>query len=169
MNSDQIGIMGVFDRLDTLLEAIEGLSKIHIPIERVHSPAPNEQIQKKLGMKRSAIHFFALAGGLFGLVFAYFLCIATASVWELDVWGKPFTAWIPYSVIAYEWTLLAAVIASFFGVLILARKKLLDPPPLYDPRFTVDRFGIVVTCSRWERKYVLEIFSKAEKIDETDS
>lgn len=169
MNAAGIRIMGVFDRLDNLLRAVEQLEGLGIPVENVYSPAPNEQIEEKLEAGRSGIRWFPLAGGLFGLMMAYFIAIYSASAWELDIWGKPFVAWVPFTLVAYEWTIVTAVATLFFGVIILARQKHLQTPPLYDPRFTVDRFGIVVGCLVSERERVVQILkeTRAEKIDES--
>ncbi len=164
-------ILGIFDRLESLLKGIEAIRKTYIPIDAVYSPAPVEEIWKTLGMRRSRIRWFVLFGGCFGLVFAYFVAIYSASAWKLDVWGKPFISWLPYSLIAYVWTILAAVIACFFGVLILGRGKSFRDPPLYNPGFTVDRFGIVVRCYARERETVIGILREtgAERIDESSS
>lgn len=171
MTPQELRIMGVFDRLDNLLKAIEQLREERFMIEEVYSPAPVEEIPKKLGMRQSWIRWFFLAGACSGLLLAYFTTIYSASAWELDVWGKPFVAWIPYSLIAYEWTILVAVIAGFIWVIILAQNKSFRDPPLYDPRFTVDRFGVLVRCNSSDREHVFKLFeeTKAEKIDESHS
>ncbi len=48
--------------------------------------------------------------------------------------------------IAFELTILLGGLATVLGVLVLGRLPKLRPSPMYDPRFTLDRFGVAVAC-----------------------
>jgi molybdopterin-containing oxidoreductase family membrane subunit len=52
----------------------------------------------------------------------------------------------PFVIIAFELTILFGGLATLVAVLLLGRLPRLTPSATYDPRFTVDRFGVAVAC-----------------------
>jgi molybdopterin-containing oxidoreductase family membrane subunit len=66
--------------------------------------------------------------------------------WELVTGGKAPVSIPPFVIIAFELTILLGGLASALAALVLGRLPKLTPSPTYDPRFTLDRFGIAVAC-----------------------
>jgi len=60
--------------------------------------------------------------------------------------GKPVVSIPPFVVIAFELTILLTGLSTLIAVLILGRLPQTKPSPTYDPRFSVDRFGVAVAC-----------------------
>jgi molybdopterin-containing oxidoreductase family membrane subunit len=52
----------------------------------------------------------------------------------------------PFVIIAFELTILLGGLATALAVLVLGQLPKLKPSPTYDPRFTLDRFGVAVAC-----------------------
>ena len=52
----------------------------------------------------------------------------------------------PFVIIAFELTILFGGLASALAILVLGRLPRLRPSTTYDPRFTLDRFGVAVAC-----------------------
>ncbi len=146
-------IMGIFQYIEDVVDAIEALGRTKSRILDVFSPAPNDDIERALGEQRNIIRFIPLLGGIVGGLCGFALCLYSFLQWRLVVWGKPFIAWLPYTLVGYEFTILGAVIWMFFGVLIVSRSRpRRNVPSPYDPRFTVDHFGILITCAPGERE-----------------
>jgi molybdopterin-containing oxidoreductase family membrane subunit len=79
------------------------------------------------------------------------LTIWTALKWNLITGGKPVVSIPPFVVIAFELTILLGGLCTLLGLLVTARLPSLKGSPRYDPRFSVDRFGVEVTCEAAER------------------
>lgn len=147
-------LVAIFPYVDDLTSAIRSLKKDDLEIRKVFSPAPNDEIEEALESKRDRVRFFTLFGGIIGCCIGFGLSIYTFSQWKLVVWGKPFLAWTPFTVIGYEFTVLGAVICTFLGVLVLSRRPHRSLSEYYDPRFTEDHFGIVVRCAESEKNKI---------------
>ena len=76
----------------------------------------------------------------------FFLTIWTSLKWELVTGGKAPVSIPPFVIIAFELTILLGGLATALAILILAQLPKLKPSPTYDPRFSVDRFGVAVAC-----------------------
>jgi hypothetical protein len=94
---------------------------------------------------------------LFGLALAVYAHLQ----WEMLTGGKPFLAWIPFFVIAFECGILFGVIATLIGLSIMTRLPCLRHSEMYDARFSQDRFGIHVSCDQTEQEIVSKLLSEA--------
>jgi hypothetical protein len=92
------------------------------------------------------VRLFTLVGALTGTVSGFFLTMWSSLVWGLTVGGKDPVSVPPYVVIAFELTILFGGLATLVGMVILGRLPRLRASATYDPRFTVDRFGVAVHC-----------------------
>jgi len=63
--------------------------------------------------------------------------------------------------VGFEFTILLGIIFTLAGLLIQTRLPRVRIPNHYDPRFTQDRFGIVVSCGEAEREIVFKILKDA--------
>ena len=75
--------------------------------------------------------------------------------------GKPILAWVPFVVVSFEFAILFGVLFTLTGMLIQTRMPRLKIPGPYDPRFTEDRFGVLIPCSETEREGVIHLLKEA--------
>jgi hypothetical protein len=164
-------VLGVFAHVDTTVRALEELRAKGYHDLTVYTPVPVHEIEDVLERDRpvSRVRVFTLLGGLVGLISAWLLTQWTSMKWGLFVGGKPpigFPVSPPYVVIMFEMMVLFGGIATVIGMIVLGRLPKLRPSPVYDPRFTSDRFGVAVHCSAERSPSVREILrgSGAEEV-----
>jgi hypothetical protein len=141
-------ILGVFAHVDTTLQAIRDLRAKGFSDLTVYTPVPVEEIEEEVERPRplSQVRFFSLVGGLTGTATAFFLTIWSSLKWDLVTGGKHPVSIPPFIIIVFEMTILLCGLSTLLAVLILGKLPKTKPSPTYDPRFTVDRFGVAVTC-----------------------
>jgi hypothetical protein len=89
------------------------------------------------------------------------LTIWTALKWNLITGGKPVVSIPPFVVIAFELTILLGGLCTLLGLLVTARLPSFKMSPQYDARFSVDRFGVAVTCEGAERGTIEDLLRRA--------
>ena len=67
----------------------------------------------------------------------------------------------PFVIIAFELTILLGGLSTVLAVLILGRLPKITPSLTYDPRFTLDRFGVAVACPAAQADVVKSLLSSA--------
>ncbi len=141
-------VLGVFAHVDTTIDAIRQLRAKGFSNLTVYSPVPVEEIEEEMehGRPLSKVRLFSIAGALTGTATAFFLTIWTSMKWELVTGGKHPVSIPPFIIIAFELSILLCGLATLLSVLVLAKLPKVKPSPTYDPRFTVDRFGVAVSC-----------------------
>ena len=141
-------VLGVFAHVDTTLDAIRKLRDKGFSELTVYTPVPVEEIEEEIEKVRplSKVRLFTLVGGLTGTATGFFLTIWSSLKWELVTGGKSPVSFPPFVIIAFELTILFGGLATLLAVLLLGRLPKLKPSATYDPRFTVDRFGVAVAC-----------------------
>src|SRR5215467_2779302 len=141
-------VLGVFAHVDTTVAAIRQLRAKGFPDLTVYMPAPVHDIEEEVERVRplSKVRFFTLIGGLTGTATGSFLTIWTSHIWGLLTGGKDPVSIPPFIIIAFELTILLGGLSTVLAILVLGRLPKLRPSLTYDPRFTVDRFGVAVTC-----------------------
>jgi len=157
----ELGVLGVFSYLDNLLAAIKSLRDGHLKIETVYSPTARHEIQQAMGLRPSSVRYFTLCGGLLGVATGVSLASYAHLQWNFVTSGKPVLAWIPFVIVGFEFTILLGVLFTLAGLLIQTRLPRVRIPKHYDPRFTQDRFGILVSCGAAEREIILKILKDA--------
>ncbi len=142
-------ILGIFTHVDSTVRAIRNLRTRGFTNFSAYLPVPLEEIETALeeGRPVSPVRLFTLIGALTGTVTGFALTIWTSLKWDLVTGGKPVVSIPPFVIIAFELTILLGGLSSLLAILVLGKLPSLRRSPTYDPRFTVDRFGIVVTCA----------------------
>ena len=142
-------VLGVFAHVDTTLQAIRDLRAKGFGDLTVYTPVPVEEIEEEVERVRpvSAVRFFTLVGGLTGTATGFFLTIWTSLKWELLTGGKAVVSIPPFVIIAFELTILFGGLESAVAIPVLGHPPQPRPSPTYDPRFTLDRFGVAVACA----------------------
>ena len=106
-----------------------------------------------LGLKKSKVGWFTLAGGIIGFFSGFALAIFTATRWDLIVSGKPVVPFIPFFIVGFEFTILFAIFGNVIGFMIFNDLPQLDFS-IYDPRCSGEYFGIVACCNPGEKNLV---------------
>ncbi len=167
----QPAMMAIFTRLDALLAALKALRAGDFQVHTVYSPVPHHEISELLALPTSPVRFFTLTGGILGLLTGFGLTVYTCLQWKFIVSGKPIIPWIPAVVVGFEFTILIAILFNFTGLLVKARLPRLRRPDHYDPRFTDDRFGLLVLCPESERQTLSAMLQEhgAEEVHEASA
>ncbi len=134
--------------MDTTLDAIRKLRAKGFSELTVYTPVPVEEIEEEIEKIRplSAVRLFTLLGALTGTATGFFLTIWSSLKWELVTGGKDPVSYPPFVIIAFELTILFGGLATVIAMLLLGKLPKTKPSLTYDPRFTLDRFGVAVAC-----------------------
>lgn len=142
-------VVGVFTYLDEAVAAAKHARTQKLDV-RMYSPTPHPLIEEALRPERSNVRMFSLTGALTGMTFGFFLAIWTSLDWPLRVSAKMVNAPPSFVVVGYECTILFGALATLVGMFHFARLPDVLRKVGYDPRFSEDKFGVVVGCSSQE-------------------
>ncbi len=147
MNNGGALITGVYEHLDSLIEAVKDLrGKGHNNLT-IYTPVPNHEIDEVLEGAESAVGYYSLTGGILGWIVGLALTVGTAIYLPLIVGGKPIVSFIPFYVIGFELTILLGGLFTVIAFLALSKLPRSMRKESFNQRFAEDRFGIAVRCS----------------------
>lgn len=156
-------VVGIFAHVDSAAKAVRALRARGFGDFTVYSPVPVEELEEAVeeGRPVSPVRLFTLIGALTGTVTGFALTIWTSLKWGLVTGGKPIASIPPFVIIAFELTILLGGLSSLLAILVLGKLPKFRRSPAYDPRFTVDRFGIAVTCPAGQVEAAGQCFREA--------
>jgi hypothetical protein len=93
------------------------------------------------------VRFFTATGAVTGLYAGFGLAILTSLDYPLRVSAKDIAAIPSFIVVGFECTILFGGLATFLALVLLCRLPDLIRKVGFDPRFTQDKFGVVIGCS----------------------
>lgn len=137
-------VVGVFTYMDDAIAAVEQAKKSDYEF-RVYSPVPNHHLEEATFPGRSPIRIISLIGAVTGLVAGFALAIMCSLDWPLRVSAKDIVSIPGFVVIGYECTILFGAIATLVALFHFCRLPDVLRKVGYDPRFTRDKFGVVVS------------------------
>jgi len=143
----RIHLLAIYDNAPKAAAAARAIRAARLGDVTAYGPAPNHLIDAALDPAVSPVRVFTLIGGIAGCVLGFALPIYTALDWPLVTGGKPIVSIPPFVVIAFELTILLASLGAIAGFLALSGLPQLSAGPPYDPRFSEDRWGVLVTCA----------------------
>ncbi len=163
--SNEQGVLGIFAYVDDLLSGLKRLKEKNFEIRSVFSPLRLRAIQEILGTKPSIVRPITLIGGILGGTSLVGLAIYAHLSFKLVTSGKPILPAVPWVIVLFEGTVLLAAIFSVIAWIIkggLPRIRYRQGQSAgYDPRFSEDRFGILVSCTNGERDQIIKILQEA--------
>jgi len=137
--SDGVCITGFFPDEEACLRGIAAVRRAGHQRPRVCSPFPSEHIPEALGLARSPVRLWVLLGGIAGCLSGFWLTIGLSLAYPHRTGGMPIVS-IPPS--------------GLVGFFVHGGFPRLAPLPGYDPRFSGDRFGVLVDCRGADRAQI---------------
>jgi molybdopterin-containing oxidoreductase family membrane subunit len=141
-----VHILGVFDAAEKAAGAARALRTDGVGHVTAYAPAFDHTLDAAMGPGTSPVRAFTLAGGILGCAVGFALPIYTVVDWPIMTGGKAIVSLPPFVVIAFELTILFAALMTVAGFLLSSGLPRLRSGP-YDPRFSQDRWGVLVTCA----------------------
>ncbi len=154
-------MLAVYDEAPKAAAAAYAVRALRLGEVTAYTPAPDHVIEAVLSHRVSPVRLFALIGGIVGCVLGFAIPIYTSLDWPLITGGKPIVSIPPFVVIAFEMTILLASLGAVLGFLVLSGLPTLRAGPPYDPRFSVDRWGVLVACTADQADLVRARLSEA--------
>ena len=147
--SQQYGILGVFATPETVKEAAAQLSRLGFRDVEAYTPYPIEGIGELVHPgRKTLLPLVMFAAAVLGACWGYFIQYWDEAIdYPLNVGGRPQNSWPAFVVGTFEFTVLLAIFAGFFAMLLASRL-----PRLYHPisnaiefeRASRDRFVLCV-------------------------
>ncbi len=149
--AELVALMGEFKDVDSVFSAAEKVRHAGFRRWDVHTPFPIHGIDAVMGTRPTVLPWLVLAAGLFGAAGGIALqWYCNAYDYAFPISGKPFWS-LPANIpVAFECTILCAVLMSVFGMLGLCRLPTHYNPLLKSERFrrvTNDRFFVVLDAT----------------------
>jgi len=139
-------LLGVFEEPQHVADAAKRLRDRGYTDLETFSPAPFSEIDEAMDEKPSGVRLFTLIGGLLGVVTGYAMTIWMANDWPIMLGGKPFSSIPPYTIIAFELTILFGGLLTVLGLFLKGGLPSFSLHPAYSRRFSAEEFGLVVRC-----------------------
>lgn len=154
------GLLAEFSDPGALLHAAEAVRENGYSRFDTHSPFPIHGMDRAMGLGNSKVGFFALGGGVTGLIVATVLQWWTSAVdYPINISGKPFFAVEPSVPIMFELTVLFAALGAVAGMFALN-----GLPRPYNPLFYSQRFARAT-----DDAFFLHVAASDPQFDDTDT
>jgi len=153
-------VVGVFAYHDDTIKAIHKVKATNLDY-RVYSPVPTHGIEEATSDTKSPVRFVNGTGALIGLTFGFSLAILCSLDWPLRVSAKDIVSIPGFVVIGYECTILFGALATLLSILHFCRLPDLLRKVGFDPRFTNDKFGVVVGCDSSEVDKIKSVLTES--------
>ena len=146
--SKNYGIIAAFDTVPAVFHACEHVRDAGYSQWDALTPFPVHGLDYAMGVRRSRVPRFSLAGGITGFCTGMsFIWWAGAYEYPLIVGGKPYFSPMFAFPVSYELTILFTAFATIFGMFFLNKLPMHYHPVLKAPQFVRaldDRFYIVI-------------------------
>ncbi len=138
-----MAVMGSFAYEEDFIAAAKSLQASGFNDISLLSPIPMHEAEKVLGLDRSPVRHFSLAGAFIGAICGFAMTVATALTFILPTGGRAIITIPPYLVITYEMTILFGVLFTLLGFHFVSGLPAWRDRP-YLPSANVDRFVVDV-------------------------
>ena len=110
-----MAILGTFAFEEDFLAAAKNLTASGFDNISLLSPVPLEEAQEALGLHKSPVRHFSLAGAIIGAISGFAMAAGTALVFILPTGGRAIITIPPFLIITYEMTILFGVLFTLLG------------------------------------------------------
>ena len=155
----EANVLGLFTDESAAARTVRDLDASPWRLLRTHSPVPSHRLAEALGLRKSPVGWFTLAGGVIGFFTGFLLAAFTASRWDLIVSGKPVVALVPFFIVGFEFTILFAVFGNVVGLITRMGLPRYGDLDAYDERLSGEHFGVVAACDASERSELEAFFT----------
>ncbi len=138
-----MAIVGSFAYEEDFIAAAENLQSSGFDNISLLSPVPLKEAQQVLGLGKSPVRHFSLAGAIFGALFGFGMSVATALTFILPTGGRAIITVPPYLIITYEMTILMGVLFTLIGFHVVSGLPAWRDRP-YLSSASIDKFVVVV-------------------------
>ena len=146
-------VLGLFTYVDELISAARKLRGSGFEIT-IFSPIPlNHELEHEFGEKPNYTKYLTFMGAIGGFVFGLILTLGTAAMYVIPRGGRAIWPVTPTLLMAYETTILMAVMFSLMGFGLFAKLPNFKKR-IYDPAMSVESFGILVEDPRGRQQEV---------------
>ncbi len=139
-------LVGIFELPAQAVAAVNQLRRRGYTDIETYEPAPFPELDDAVHPKPSRVRLMTLIGGLVGVVTGYTVTIWMANNWQIMIGGKPFSSIPPFTIIAFELTILLAGVMTVLGLFVFGRLPRFKLDAAYSARFSGEEFGVVVRC-----------------------
>ncbi len=140
-------LVGVYELPGQVADAVRQLKGRGFGELETYAPAPFPEVDDSVDEKPSQVRLYTLIGGLVGVVTGYALTLWMSNDWPIIVGWKPVSSIPPYTIIAFELTILFGGLMTLVGLIVKAKlAPRFDMGPVYSSRFSAEDFGLVVRC-----------------------
>jgi hypothetical protein len=153
-------VVGVYTYLDDAIRAIEIAKSKQIEY-RVYSPVPHHDLEEVTLPGKSPVRFFTAVGAILGMTGGYALAILTSLDYPLRVSAKNIVSPPGFFVIGYECTILFGALATLGAMFHFCKLPYIFSKPGYDPRFSQDKFGVVLSTGVLDVKGLEELHNNS--------
>jgi hypothetical protein len=138
--------LGIFSDVDSAARAVDNLVREGFTESQITSltSVPYPAGVLVINKHRSWFRWLALAGGIAGTLAGFSLAAGTAWVYPVQTGDKPIISSYPTAIIAYELTMLFAMIGTIVGMFLEMKLPTLKKRP-YDPAIADGCIGISLT------------------------
>lgn len=170
VESSSRAVVGVFTYLDDALEAVENVKLAKLDY-RMYSPVPRHEIEEVTYPQKSPVRTVSLAAAVTGCICGWALAILCSLDWPMRTSAKNIASIPAFFVPGYEWTILFGGLGTLLAIFIFCRIPCVVRAAGYDPRFSNDKFGVVVACAGGQVEDVKRrmLDSGADEVDVRDS
>ena len=110
-----MAILGTFAFEEDFLAAAKNLRSSGFDDISLLSPLPLEEAQEVLGLGKSPVRHYSLAGAIIGALSGFAMAAGTALVFILPTGGRAIITVPPFLIITYEMTILFGVLFTLIG------------------------------------------------------
>jgi hypothetical protein len=139
-------VVGVFTFMDDALQAVAKVKESKLDY-RVYAPTYRWEIEEATDSSKSPVRIVSLTGGIIGCASGFLLAILTSLDWPMRTSAKEIVSVPAFFVPGYEWTILFGGLSTLGAMMYLCKIPNVLRTAGYDPRFSNDKFGVVVACS----------------------
>ena len=138
-----MAIVGTFAFEEDFLAAAKNLRSSGFDDISLLSPVPLKEAQEVLGLGKSPVRHYSLAGAIIGAISGFAMAAGTALVFILPTGGRAIITIPPFLIITYEMTILFGVLFTLIGFHFVSGLPAWRDRP-YVPSANVDRFVVIV-------------------------
>ncbi len=166
VESTSRAVVGVFTFMDDALNAVKDVKAANFDW-RMYSPVPRHEIEEVTYPQKSPVRLVSFTCALTGCICGWALAILCSLDWPLRTSAKNIASIPAFFVPGYEWTILFGGLGTLGAIFAFCKIPSVVRTAGYDPRFSHDKFGVVVACSGTQVEDVKRRL-KAAGADEVD-